>query len=89
MTFLRGFLSNRPSRRHLKESGILRERVFGCDLAEHLQNTGQDGKSGPLCNAWCNNRIQKLGRGLYTKIFIMHFYAQNAVAGLYEGRNGR
>ncbi len=23
------------------------------------------------------------------KIFIMHFYAENAVPGLYEGRNGR
>ncbi len=27
--------------------------------------------------------------GLYTKICIMHFNAQNAVPGLYEGRNGR
>ncbi len=27
--------------------------------------------------------------GLYTKIFIMHFNAQNAFPGLYESRNGR
>ncbi|XP_076253784.1 GTPase-activating protein CdGAPr isoform X3 [Rhynchophorus ferrugineus] len=30
-----------PSRRRLKQSGILRERVFGCDLGEHLLNTGK------------------------------------------------
>ncbi len=28
-------------------------------------------------------------RGLYTKIFIMHFNALNAFTGLYEVRNGR
>ncbi len=32
---------------------------------------------------------KKGGGGLCAKIFIMHFYAQNAVSGLYEGRNGR
>lgn len=39
--FFRSFLSNRPPRRRLKESGILKERVYGCDLGEHLLNTGQ------------------------------------------------
>ncbi len=29
------------------------------------------------------------GKGVCTKIFIMHFSAQNAFHGLYEGRNGR
>ncbi|OQV23783.1 Rho GTPase-activating protein 32 [Hypsibius exemplaris] len=41
ISFLRSFLSSRPSRRRLKESGILKERVYGCDLGEHLLNTGQ------------------------------------------------
>ncbi|XP_050315828.1 GTPase-activating protein CdGAPr isoform X2 [Anthonomus grandis grandis] len=31
-----------PSRRRLKQSGILKERVFGCDLGEHLLNSGKD-----------------------------------------------
>lgn len=38
----RSFILSRPSRRRLKQSGILRERVFSCDLAEHLLNTGND-----------------------------------------------
>ncbi len=29
------------------------------------------------------------GGGVIQKKFIVHFYAQNAVPGLYEGRNGR
>lgn len=45
IAFFRSFILNRPSRRRLKQSGILRERVFGCDLGEHLLNSGQDGKS--------------------------------------------
>ncbi|XP_049824860.1 GTPase-activating protein CdGAPr isoform X4 [Aethina tumida] len=40
ITFFRSFILNRPSRRRLKQSGILRERVFGCDLGEHLLNSG-------------------------------------------------
>ncbi|XP_043215545.1 rho GTPase-activating protein 33-like [Amphibalanus amphitrite] len=40
--FFRSFLAARPSRRRLKQSGILRERVFGCDLGEHLTNSGRD-----------------------------------------------
>ncbi|XP_053994249.1 rho GTPase-activating protein 32 isoform X2 [Hylaeus volcanicus] len=42
IAFFRSFILNRPSRRRLKQSGILRERVFGCDLGEHLLNSGQD-----------------------------------------------
>ncbi len=33
--------------------------------------------------------IGVIHQGLYTKIFVTHFYAQNAVPGQYEGRNGR
>ncbi|XP_044740491.1 GTPase-activating protein CdGAPr isoform X2 [Chrysoperla carnea] len=39
IAFFRSFILNRPSRRRLKQSGILRERVFGCDLGEHLLNS--------------------------------------------------
>ncbi|XP_031775502.1 uncharacterized protein LOC100863945 isoform X6 [Apis florea] len=42
IAFFRSFILNRPSRRRLKQSGILKERVFGCDLGEHLLNSGQD-----------------------------------------------
>ncbi|XP_034945409.1 uncharacterized protein CdGAPr isoform X2 [Chelonus insularis] len=42
IAFFRSFILNRPSRRRLKQSGILKERVFGCDLGEHLLNSGQE-----------------------------------------------
>ncbi|GLV36917.1 Cd GTPase activating protein-related [Carabus blaptoides fortunei] len=42
ITFFRSFILNRPSRRRLKQSGILKERVFGCDLGEHLLNSGHE-----------------------------------------------
>ncbi|XP_059484271.1 mucin-17 isoform X2 [Neocloeon triangulifer] len=42
IAFFRSFILNRPSRRRLKQSGILKERVFGCDLGEHLQNSGHE-----------------------------------------------
>ena len=44
MSFLRTFFSTRPPRNQLKQSGIVKERVFGCDLGEHLLNSGHDGK---------------------------------------------
>ena len=40
---LRAFFSSRPERSRLKRSGIVKERVFGCDLGEHLLNSGHDG----------------------------------------------
>lgn len=40
---LRAFFSSRPDRTRLKRSGIVKERVFGCDLGEHLLNSGHDG----------------------------------------------
>ncbi|XP_077985019.1 uncharacterized protein LOC144439652 isoform X2 [Glandiceps talaboti] len=42
ITFLRSFLIARPAKRRLKQSGILRERVYGCDLGEHLLNSGNE-----------------------------------------------
>lgn len=33
---------SRPEKRVLQQRGILRERVFNCDLAEHLLNTGSE-----------------------------------------------
>lgn len=32
------------SRQKVKKKGCSKERVFGCDLQEHLQHSGQDGK---------------------------------------------
>ena len=43
--FLKTFIKSRPSKQKLKQRGILRERVFGCDLGEHLLNSGLDGKA--------------------------------------------
>ena len=42
ISFFRSFILSRPARGKLKKSGILKERVFGCDLSEHLLSTGQD-----------------------------------------------
>lgn len=44
ISFFRSFILSRPTRRTLKQSGILKERVFGCDLGEHLLNSGRDCK---------------------------------------------
>lgn len=44
ITFLRSFMKSRPTKQKLKQRGILRERVFGCDLGEHLLNSGHDGE---------------------------------------------
>ncbi|KAH9407785.1 Rho GTPase-activating protein 32 [Tyrophagus putrescentiae] len=38
----RSFASNNKRRDQLRSSGILKERVFGCDLCEHLANSGHD-----------------------------------------------
>lgn len=47
ITFLRTFMKSRPTKQKLKQRGILKERVFGCDLGEHLLNSGHDGKEQP------------------------------------------
>lgn len=46
---LRAFFSSRPERIRLKRSGIVKERVFGCDLGEHLLNSGNDGNCCCCC----------------------------------------
>lgn len=58
ITFFRSFILNRPSRRRLKQSGILRERVFGCDLGEHLLNSGND---VPMVLKCCAEFIERNG----------------------------
>lgn len=45
ITFLRTFMKSRPTKQKLKQRGILKERVFGCDLGEHLLNSGFEGKN--------------------------------------------
>lgn len=40
---LRTFFSNRPNRSSLKRDGIVKERVFGCDLGEHLLQQSSTG----------------------------------------------
>lgn len=55
ITFLRTFMKSRPTKQKLKQRGILKERVFGCDLGEHLLNSGHDGKKQSIpefCFCW-------------------------------------
>ncbi|XP_065322952.1 uncharacterized protein LOC135930094 [Gordionus sp. m RMFG-2023] len=40
--FLPYFLEERPTKPRLRAVGILKERVFGCDLGEYLLNNGHD-----------------------------------------------
>ncbi|XP_060114063.1 rho GTPase-activating protein 33 [Heteronotia binoei] len=56
--FLRTFMKSRPSKQRLKQRGILRERVFGCDLGEHLKNAGSD---VPQVLRSCSEFIEKHG----------------------------
>ncbi|XP_034025025.1 rho GTPase-activating protein 32 isoform X2 [Thalassophryne amazonica] len=42
VTFLRSFMKSRPPPQKLRQRGILRERVFSCDLGEHLHNSGHE-----------------------------------------------
>lgn len=58
ITFFRSFILARPSRRRLKQSGIYKERVFSCDLGEHLLNSGQ---SIPMVLKCCAEFIEQYG----------------------------
>ncbi|XP_048824582.1 rho GTPase-activating protein 32 isoform X1 [Lagopus muta] len=58
ITFLRSFMKSRPTKQKLKQRGILKERVFGCDLGEHLLNSGQD---VPQVLKSCTEFIEKHG----------------------------
>lgn len=58
ITFFRSFILARPSRRRLKQSGIYKERVFSCDLGEHLMNSGQD---IPMVLKCCAEFIEQYG----------------------------
>ncbi|XP_062394653.1 rho GTPase-activating protein 33 isoform X2 [Sardina pilchardus] len=58
MGFLRTFMKSRPTKQKLKQRGILKERVFGCDLGEHLLNSGLD---VPQVLRTCSEFIEKHG----------------------------
>ncbi|XP_072572658.1 uncharacterized protein arhgap33 isoform X3 [Paramormyrops kingsleyae] len=58
MGFLRAFMKSRPTKQKLKQRGILKERVFGCDLGEHLLNSGND---VPQVLKSCSEFIEKYG----------------------------
>uniref|UniRef100_A0A8C2BGH2 Rho GTPase activating protein 32a n=1 Tax=Cyprinus carpio TaxID=7962 RepID=A0A8C2BGH2_CYPCA len=58
ITFLRTFMKSRPTKQKLKQRGILKERVFGCDLGEHLLNSGHD---VPQVIRSCTEFIEKHG----------------------------
>jgi len=57
--------SNEEKRNKLKIKGILKERVFGCDLCEYLYNSGQE---IPLVLEICSKFIERKGlkvNGIY------------------------
>uniref|UniRef100_A0A3P8YXI4 Rho GTPase activating protein 32a n=1 Tax=Esox lucius TaxID=8010 RepID=A0A3P8YXI4_ESOLU len=58
VTFLRSFMKSRPPPQKLRQRGILKERVFGCDLGEHLLNSGHDVPQVIKC---CTEFIEKHG----------------------------
>lgn len=58
ISLFRSFILARPSRRSLKQQGILRERVFGCDLGEHLLNANRD---VPAVLVECAQAIEERG----------------------------
>ncbi|XP_028034973.1 GTPase-activating protein CdGAPr isoform X3 [Bombyx mandarina] len=58
ISLFRSFILSRPSRRSLKQQGILKERVFGCDLGEHLLNCGHD---VPVVLVECAEAIESAG----------------------------
>ncbi|ELW64534.1 Rho GTPase-activating protein 32, partial [Tupaia chinensis] len=58
ITFLRTFMKSRPTKQKLKQRGILKERVFGCDLGEHLLNSGFE---VPQVLQSCTAFIEKYG----------------------------
>ena len=78
ITFLRSFILARPSRRGLKQRGILRERVFGCDLGEHLLNSGQESE----CNIYIQSGKCFEQTGYYkTSWFCRQFDFKNFAEG--------
>ncbi|XP_027136440.1 rho GTPase-activating protein 32 isoform X2 [Larimichthys crocea] len=58
VTFLRTFMKSRPPPQKLRQRGILKERVFGCDLGEHLHNSGHE---VPQVVKSCTDFIEKHG----------------------------
>ncbi|XP_069803337.1 rho GTPase-activating protein 33 isoform X2 [Dendropsophus ebraccatus] len=55
---LRSFMASRPSKQRLRQRGILRERVFGTDLGEHLLDSGEE---VPRVLVACAQFIEKYG----------------------------
>ena len=58
MTILRSFFNTRPARNQLQSKGILKQRVFACDLGEHLSNSQQQ---VPKILRICTEFIEKHG----------------------------
>ncbi|XP_068441041.1 rho GTPase-activating protein 32 isoform X2 [Clinocottus analis] len=58
VTFLRTFMKSRPPPQKLRQRGILKERVFGCDLGEYLHNSGHE---VPQVVKSCADFIEKEG----------------------------
>ncbi|XP_063841860.1 GTPase-activating protein CdGAPr-like isoform X4 [Scylla paramamosain] len=72
IAFFRSFILSRPSRRKLKQSGILRERVFGCDLGEHLLNSGHE---IPMVLRCCSEFLE--GHGIVDGIYRLSGITSN------------
>ncbi|KAK2489857.1 hypothetical protein MC885_008015, partial [Smutsia gigantea] len=68
---LRTFMRSRPSRQRLRQRGILRQRVFGCDLGEHLSNSGQDVPQVLRC---CSEFIEAHGVDIHSVSSLCKLY---------------
>lgn len=81
ITFLRTFMKSRPTKQKLKQRGILRERVFGCDLGEHLLNSGHDGETYTLFHSLCLSLTLFLLRSL-THTYSQKFFSFDLICGV-------
>ena len=73
ISFFRSFILSRPARGKLKKSGILKERVFGCDLSEHLLS--QSEQDVPKVLTHCAEFIE--AKGIIDGIYRLSGIASN------------
>lgn len=61
-------MKNKGTKQKSKKKGS--ENAFGCDLIEHLQNSGQDGKLLLLLHLKSNSLLQAVIIKLHITLFV-------------------
>ncbi|RNA32077.1 rho GTPase-activating 32 [Brachionus plicatilis] len=74
VTLLRSFFNTRPARNQLQQKGILKQRVFACDLGEHLSNSGQE---VPAILRICTEFIERNGTSIAESLMVFFGYILN------------